>query len=82
MQPDQNPDLKVQEEKPETVKKTVKKETEKKINKPKKQLTKKEREGIVSMLKNELFLSRLRKPNQNNPKKQQVRLRSPKRWKL
>ncbi|PLW93363.1 MAG: DUF349 domain-containing protein [Marinilabiliales bacterium] len=53
MQPDQNPDLKVQEEKPETVKKTVKKETEKKINKPKKQLTKKEREGIVSMLKNE-----------------------------
>ena len=53
MQPDQNPDLNVQEEKPETVKETEKKETKKTEKKQKKQLTKKERELIVQMLKGE-----------------------------
>ncbi len=53
MQPDQNPDFNVQEEKPETVSKTVTKETEKTSKKPKKQLAKKERDAIIGMLKGE-----------------------------
>jgi len=55
MRPDQNPDFVEQEEKPETAKEAVKKETEvKKTTKRKrKQLTKKEREWITGMLKDE-----------------------------
>jgi len=54
MRPDQNPDI-VQEEKPETAKEAVKKEIEvkKTTKRKKKQLTKKEREWITSMLKDE-----------------------------
>lgn len=78
MQPDQNPDIKVQEEKPETVKKTVKKETEKKISKPKKQLTKKEREGIVSMLKNEVVpVPPVKKDKPKQSKKTATQIKKP-----
>ena len=54
MRPDQNPDI-VQEEKPETAKEAVKKEIEvkKTTKRKKKQLTKKEREWITGMLKDE-----------------------------
>ncbi len=55
MQPDQNPDLNVQEEKPKTVKDTVKKEAKKTSTKQKKQLAKKEREWIVQMLRDEFI---------------------------
>lgn len=54
MQPDQNPDLNVQEEKPETVKKAVKEKNNKTTVKPKKQLAKKDRDWIIQMLKGEL----------------------------
>ena len=55
MRPDQNPDLVEQEEKPETAKEAVKKETEvkKTTKRKKKQLTKKERDWITGMLKDE-----------------------------
>ena len=56
MQPDQNPDFNVQEEKPETVSQTVTNETKKTSKKPKKQLAKKEREAIISLLKGGHFL--------------------------
>jgi len=55
MQPDQNPDINAQEEKPETVSETVTNKTEKISKKPKKQLAKKEREAIISMLKGTPF---------------------------
>ena len=70
MQPDQNPDLNVQEEKPETVKKTVKKETEKTDKKQRKQLTKKERESIVQMLRGEFapFIPEKKSPAKKSKK--------------
>lgn len=55
MQPDQNPDLNVKEEKSETVKKAVKKETEKVNQEQKKQLAEKDREWIIKMLRGELL---------------------------
>ena len=55
MQPDQNPDLKVQEEKPETAAKAEKKATKPKktVKRKRKQLIKKEREWIVAQLRQE-----------------------------
>ncbi|MCB2208533.1 MAG: DUF349 domain-containing protein [Bacteroidetes bacterium] len=71
MQPDQNPDIKAQEEKPETVNETVKKETKTASSKKKKQLSKKERDGIVSMLKNEAApVHSLKKVKPKQPKKE------------
>jgi hypothetical protein len=53
MQPDQNPDLHVQEEKSEAVSEAVKKETQETNQKKEKQLADKENEWIIQMLKGE-----------------------------